>query len=174
MGKYKDRVLRCNKRNCSICSCGKVVHLSKFRRSSSIVNNSILLWQHIDQIYNEDAKENIEILARYDAISVDNSMGVVKLGSVPGAVTKPKATKKLAEDNTSSIKLDRGFTLMAIFSNPADPIRFFKNLSEDEAKKQFASILAENPSPVYIEALKDGKILCQNAIHPSVLHAPKC
>ena len=164
MGKYKDRVLRCNKRNCSICSCGKVVHLSKFKRSNSVVDNSVLLWQHIDQIYNEDVEKNVDILTGCDYFPVDNSSGVVNLGNV---VEKSKADKSLT-------KLDKSFTLMAIFSNTADPIRFLKNLSEDEAKKQFASILAENPSPLYIEALKDGKILCQNAIHPSVLHAPKC
>ncbi len=81
-GKYKDRVLRCNKRNCSICSCGKVVQLSKFRRDNSVIDNSILLWQHIDQIYNEDVKENVDILTGCDNIPVDNSSGMVKLGMV--------------------------------------------------------------------------------------------
>ena len=93
------------------------------------------------------------------------------------ATSKPRVkAKKLTKDNviTSVAKIDNSFTLMAIFSNSADPIRFLNNLSEDEAKKQFTSILSENPSPLYIEALKDGKILWQNAIHPSVLLAPKC
>ena len=111
------------------------------------------------------------ILAGYDAMPVDNSNGMIKFISV--AAKKPKVAKELVEEN-NSIKLDRGFTLMAIFSNSADPVRLLKDLSENEAKKQFASILAETPPPLYIEALKDGKILCQNAIHPNVLHAPKC
>ena len=51
------------------------------------------------------------------------------------------------------------FAIEAIFSNLLDPIIRIDNLTEKEAKEEFALLISK--SPLYIEAVKDGRINIQ-------------